>query len=231
MSIRHLNATARVIGRRNALRYLAIGAGSALVAACSGSSGAGGGNDQAAPPAGTATAATASASASATATATATTTATATAPPGDTAKPTVADRAFDAFARGSWNLRSTTSRGEAMTGKVTVQTDGGGNGGWTIAWDGPGDKAATWNGNFLLRGGHLSLNIVDGPEKMTHERAPEALNVPATVGGSVRLTLPWQPPGSADSKSENLAVTYDGTTLTIVHTAGSSRTTHTCTRA
>ncbi|MFF9641477.1 hypothetical protein [Kitasatospora aureofaciens] len=220
MSVRHLHAAARVIGRRNALRYLAIGAGSALVAACSSSTatkGAGSaGGGQAAPPA-------------ATATATATTAAT-TAPTG-AAKPTVADRAFDAFVRGSWNLRSTSSRGEPMAGKVDVQTDGGGNGGWTITWDGASGRAGTWRGSFLLRGGHLSLTLADGPEKLTHERAPEALDVPATVGAGVQLTLPWQPPGSSDSRSENLAVTYDGTTLTVVHTAGSSRTTHTCTRA
>ncbi|WP_033351008.1 hypothetical protein [Kitasatospora aureofaciens] len=227
MSVRHLHAAASVIGRRNALRYLAIGAGSALVAACSsstatksaGSAGSAGGADggQAAPP--TATAATTTA------------TTAATGAPTGAAKPTVADRAFDAFVRGSWNLRSTNSRGEPMAGKVDVQTDGGGNGGWTITWDGASGKAATWRGSFLLRGGHLSLTLADGPEKLTHERAPEALDVPATVGAGVQLTLPWQPPGSSDSRSENLAVTYDGTTLTVVHTAGSSRTTHTCTRA
>ncbi|MGW2377713.1 MULTISPECIES: hypothetical protein [Kitasatospora] len=210
MSIRHLGAAARVIGRRNALRYLAIGAGSALVAACSSSTGSSSGDGgQAAPPAPTATAPT----------------------PTDAVKPTVADRAFDAFVRGDWNVKTSTSRGKTLPGKVTVQTDGGGNGGWTIAWEGLSGKAATWRGNFLLRGGHLSLNIVDGPGTVSREHAPEALNVPATVGGSVQLTLPWQPPGSTDSTSENLAVTYDGTTLTIVHTAGSSKTTHTCTRA
>ncbi|MEU6967207.1 hypothetical protein AB0A71_05580 [Kitasatospora aureofaciens] len=212
MSVRHLHAAARVIGRRNALRYLAIGAGSALVAACSSStatkSTGGAGDGQAAPPPATTTGA-----------------------PTGAAKPTVADRAFDAFVRGSWNLRSTSSRGEPMAGKVDVQTDGGGNGGWTITWDGASGKAATWRGSFLLRGGHLSLTLADGPEKLTHERAPEALGVPATVGAGLQLTLPWQPPGSSDSRSENLAVTYDGTTLTVVHTAGSSRTTHTCTRA
>ncbi|MFI9161322.1 hypothetical protein [Kitasatospora aureofaciens] len=219
MSVRHLHTAARVIGRRNALRYLAIGAGSALVAACSSStatkSAGGADGGQANPPPATTTAAT---------------TATTGAPTG-AAKPTVADRAFDAFVRGSWNLRSTNSRGEPMAGKVDVQTDGGGNGGWTITWDGASGKAGTWRGSFLLRGGHLSLTLADGPEKLTHERAPEALGVPATVGAGVQLTLPWQPPGSSDSRSENLAVTYDGTTLTVVHTAGSSRTTHTCTRA
>ncbi|MFI9366230.1 hypothetical protein ACIG5E_35030 [Kitasatospora sp. NPDC053057] len=220
MSIRHLNAAARVIGRRNALRYLAIGAGSALVAACSSSGSATSGDSgQAAPPA------------TDTGTAPATTAAPAPAPaPTDAAKPTIADRAFDAFVRGSWNLKTTSSRGKDLLGKVTVQTDGGGNGGWTITWEGLSGKAGTWHGSFLLRGGHLSLDIVDGPGTVSGEHAPEALNVPATVGAGVQLTLPWQPPGSADSSRENLAVMYDGTTLTIVHTAGSSKTTHTCTR-
>ncbi|MFF2149480.1 hypothetical protein [Kitasatospora sp. NPDC058190] len=221
MNIRQVGAAARVIGRRNALRYLAIGVGSALVAACSSggsSSGDGGktasGGPAAAPPTGSGDSPAPTA-----------------APPA-TAKPTVADRAFDAFVRGDWTLQSTSSRGKPMHGKVTVQTDGGGNGGWTITWDGQTGKAGTWRGSFLLRGGHLALDFFDGPGPLVNEhRSPEALSVPATVGDSVQLTLPWQPPGSNDSSRENLAVTYDGTTLTIVHTAGSSRTTHVCTRA
>ncbi|MQS13107.1 hypothetical protein F7Q99_12635 [Streptomyces kaniharaensis] len=143
----------------------------------------------------------------------------------------MADRVFDAFVRGSWTIQSTTSHGETVQGKVTVQTDGGGNGGWSIAWDGKSGKDATWHGGFLLRGGHLSLDIFEGPSKLVHERAPEALNVPATVGATIQLTLPWTPPGSIGSSKENLAVDYDGATLRIVHTAGSSKTTHVCTRA
>jgi hypothetical protein len=229
MNIRQVGAAARVIGRRNALRYLAVGVGSALVAACSSgasSSGDGGkaasGGPAAAPPAGSGDSPAPTAAPSATASAA----------PSAGAKPTVADRAFDAFVRGDWTLQSTSSRGKPLHGKVTVQTDGGGNGGWTITWDGQTGKAGTWRGGFLLRGGHLSLTFFDGPGPLVNEhRSPEALSVPATVGDSVQLTLPWQPPGSNDSSRENLAVTYDGTTLTIVHTAGSSRTTHVCTRA
>ncbi|MFH8383906.1 hypothetical protein ACH4E7_23655 [Kitasatospora sp. NPDC018058] len=219
MGIRQFTAAAGVIGRRNALRYLALGVGSALVAACSSSSG----SDSAT---------TADSGSAAPPNSDPTATGQAPAPAAPTAKPTVADRAFDAFVRGSWTVQSTSSRGKPLHSKVTVQTDGGGNGGWTLTFDGLSGKDGTWRGSFLLRGGHLSLDIVDGPAKLAGEhRSPEALNVPATVGDTVQVTLPWQPPGSNDSSKENLAVTYDGTTLTIVHTSGSSRTTHACTRA
>ncbi|WP_228449931.1 hypothetical protein, partial [Streptomyces alkaliterrae] len=39
MAARDIRAAARLVGRRNALRYLALGAASALVAACTGESG------------------------------------------------------------------------------------------------------------------------------------------------------------------------------------------------
>ncbi|MFG3229966.1 hypothetical protein ACGF07_34975 [Kitasatospora sp. NPDC048194] len=134
--------------------------------------------------------------------------------------------------RGTWTVQSTTSRGKAMHGKATVQTDGGGNGGWTITWDtATSGKNATWRGSFLLRGGHLALTIFEGPSPLVNEhRSPEALNVPATIGDAAHLTLPWQPPGTADSSRETLTVNYDGTTLTITHTADTNHTTHTCTR-
>ncbi|MGW2254967.1 hypothetical protein ACWCXH_33005 [Kitasatospora sp. NPDC001660] len=216
MSIRHLGAAARVIGRRNALRYLALGVGSALVAACSSSSGkAADGSDGKAVDGGESSNSPASPAPSS---------------PSTTARPTVADRAFDAFVRGSWTVQSTTSRGKPAQGRVTVETDGGGNGGWTIAWDGTAGKDAVWEGSFLLRGGHLSLSISQGPGNLIQESAPEALNVPATVGGTVQLTLPWKPPGSGNA-GESVAVSYDGTTLRIVHAAGRSTTTHVCTRA
>ncbi|MFD4657847.1 hypothetical protein ACFWP2_19715 [Kitasatospora sp. NPDC058444] len=216
---RGFSAAARVIGRRNALRYLALGAGSALVAAC----GSGGGSGRAAAAGDTGAPSPAAPPSSAPAT-----TATASA----SAKPTVAERAFDAFVRGSWTVRSTTSRGKSTQGTVTVRTDGGGNGGWTIAWEGASGKDATWRGSFLLRGGHLSLTLMEGPNKLVNERPPEALQVPGTVGESVRLALPWTPPGAgAGSSGETLDVSYSGDVLRIVHTAGHSPTTHVCTRA
>jgi hypothetical protein len=142
----------------------------------------------------------------------------------------VAGRAFDAFIKGSWTIESTTPGGHTGRGKATVNADGGGNGGWSIAWEGgPG----TWHGGFLLRGGHLVLDVYEAPKGVQRLTGGEALTVPATVGETVSLTFPWKPPGHRNTNDgQKLSVEYAKNTLRIRHieTSGST-TTHVCTRA
>ncbi|MFJ2577427.1 hypothetical protein [Kitasatospora aureofaciens] len=228
MTIGQIRSAARVIGRRTTLRYLALGVGASPAAACTSSGTSPDGKTQppTSPAAHTPTPATAT-----TTPATAPPTAPATAPA--TAKPTVAERAFDAFVRGNWTLTSTLPGNKSAQGAVTVQADGGGNGGWTIQWSGQAGKAGAWRGTFLLRGGHLALTISDGPTNLTQQHGPQALDVPATLADTIQLTLPWQPPGAGPAADgQRLSVTYSGTTLRIVHTTASGSTsTHVCTRA
>ncbi|MFG2986116.1 hypothetical protein ACGFYQ_33525 [Streptomyces sp. NPDC048258] len=223
MTVREIRTAARLIGRRNALRYLAIGVGTSFLAACAG-------KDPAepaapgpeAPSTGAATAPATTAPASSTPAPAVTSTPTAT--------PTVVGRAFDAFIKGGWTIESTTPGGHTGRGKATVEADGGGNGGWTIEWDG---GAGTWRGGFLLRGGHLVLDVYEAPKGVQRLTGGEALTVPATVGETVSLTLPWRPPGHPDTNDgQKLSVEYAKNTLRIRHIESSgSTTTHVCTRA
>ncbi|MEU8840083.1 hypothetical protein AB0D97_13265 [Streptomyces roseus] len=213
MTVREMRAAAQVIGRRNALRYLAIGVGASLVAACGGK-----GKDPlpGTPPASADPAAGGS-------------------PTGRT--PTgsgggVVARAFDAFIKGDWNLESTTPNGKTVKGKATVNADGGGNSGWTITWTG-GPAPVTWNGGWLLRGGHLVLDVYEAPKGVDRLTGGQALTVPKEVGDDVSLTFPWQPPGHKDaSDGQVLKVTYKNDVLRIVHSEGGhSESVHVCTRA
>ncbi|MEU9304672.1 hypothetical protein [Streptomyces sp. NPDC048269] len=221
MTVREIRTAARLIGRRNALRYLAIGVGASVLAACTGKT-----PDPAAPAGPEAPGAGGPATTAPAPTAPATAPAPSTPPPA----PTVAGRAFDAFIRGNWTIESTTPGGQTGRGKATVNADGGGNGGWTIEWDG---GAGTWHGGFLLRGGHLVLDVYQAPKGVQRLTGGEALAVPATVGETVSLTLPWKPPGHPNANDgQKLSVEYAKNTLTIRHveTSGST-TTHVCTRA
>ncbi|MFG2915882.1 hypothetical protein ACGF0D_23730 [Kitasatospora sp. NPDC048298] len=216
---RRLDAAARVIGRRNALRYVALGVGSALVAACSSSGGDSGGGSSAktdaAPPASP--------------TGTPAPTGSPTTPTAPAAKPTVGERIFDAFVSGTWAIESTSTRGDKAHGKITIESSGR-NGGWTLVWDDLDGKPVTWRGSLLLRGGHLSLSLFEGPKKLMTGH-PEALQVPDTVGDTVQLTFPWAPPGAtAASSKDKLDVSYANNVLTIAHTSGGKPTTHVCTR-
>lgn len=211
--MREIRAAARFIGRRNALRYLAIGVGASVLAACAGKGqdevqdkGQGKGNPAEPGPS----------------------TAAPTAVP--TAAPTMVTRAFDAFIKGAWTIESTTPGGHTGRGKATVNADGGGNGGWSIEWEG---AAGTWHGGFLLRGGHLVLDVYEAPKGVQRLTGGEALTVPATVGETVSLTLPWKPPGHPNANDgQKLSVEYAKNTLRIRHIeAGGSTTTHVCTRA
>ncbi|MER6782143.1 MULTISPECIES: hypothetical protein [unclassified Streptomyces] len=85
-------AAARMAVRRNALRYLAIGVGASLVAACGGK-----GRDGSPAAAGTA--------------------AGASSPTPSATSSGVVARAFDAFVKGDWNPESTTPNGETVKGK------------------------------------------------------------------------------------------------------------------
>ncbi|MFJ9444498.1 hypothetical protein ACIRRH_21850 [Kitasatospora sp. NPDC101235] len=233
MSSRHLsqfrqfNAAARVIGRRNALRYLALGMGASLVAACGGSSGGSTGSGDGKAAAGDAGAPTAAAPGSSDPSAGGA--GTSAVPSAPAAKPTVGERIFDAFVTGTWTIESTSTRGDKAHGKITIES-GGRNGGWTLVWDDLDGKPATWRGSLLLRGGHLSLSFFEGPKKLMNAR-PEALQVPDTVGDTVQLTFPWAPPGAtAASSKDKLDVSYSNNVLRIAHTSGGKPTTHVCTR-
>ncbi|WP_405678807.1 hypothetical protein OG239_26905 [Streptomyces sp. NBC_00868] len=228
MTVREIRAAARLIGRRNALRYLAIGVGASVLAACAGE-----GKDKAATPAPGAPGTDAPASGASGTTAPGTADPAAPTPAASqapTPAPTVAGRAFDAFIKGSWTIESTTPGGHAGRGKATVNADGGGNGGWSIEWEG---AAGTWRGGFLLRGGHLVLDVYEAPKGVQRLTGGEALTVPATVGETASLTFPWKPPGHRNTNDgQKLSVEYAKNTLTIRHieTSGST-TTHVCTRA
>lgn len=108
MSIRTLRTASRIVGRRTALRYLAIGAGAAFLAAC--------GKDKPstqpsdAPP---------SNGSSKT--------------PGGQG---VIERSVEAFLTGAWNIRTTMPGGQTIQGRATVQGQEEANGSWTIEWDG-----------------------------------------------------------------------------------------------
>ncbi|MEV8536660.1 hypothetical protein [Streptomyces sp. NPDC051211] len=229
MTVRDIRTAASLVGRRNALRYLAMGVGASLLAACTGKEKPAAQAPAQAPAAGAAgqnpapSAPVPAPSGSASAAPSATTPA--------PAKKGVLDRSFDAFIRGGWTVQSTTPGGDVARGKATVNAPDGGNGGWTIEWDG---GAGAWNGGFLLRGGRLLIQVFEGPKGLDGRKgAASAHSVPATVGDGFDLTLPWQPPetrGTGDG--QRLSVTYAKNTLTIRHIEPSgSTTTHVCTRA
>ncbi|MEU6864978.1 hypothetical protein ABZ924_17125 [Streptomyces sp. NPDC046876] len=237
MTVRQIRAAARMIGRRNALRYLAIGVGASLVAACTGK------DKAAAPPAGgpaageTSAAPTSAAPSSAPSSAApssgaaASPTAAPPAPPAPSAAGPVA-RAFDAFIRGEWKVESTTPRGETVRGTATIRTDGSGNGGFTIVWDGNG-APVTWSGGWLQRGEHLRIDVYEAPQRLDRLTGGEALSIPAVFGDEISTTLPWQPPGAHNTKDgQQLQVTYRKNVLRIAHTErGGSESVHVCTRA
>lgn len=228
MEMRDIRAAARLVGRRNALRYMAIGAASALVAACTGE------GKKPAPAGGAESGPTNSP------TATAVSPAPPPSEPSGEASPTapspttagVMSRAFDAFVKGRWTVESTTPGNKTVKGTATVTADGGGNGGFTIVWAGEG-APITWSGGWLLRGGHLRIDVYDAPTGVDRLTGGEALTVPKEVGEGASLLLPWQPPGHNDTgDGQRLKVTYKNDVLRIVHTERSgSESVHVCTRA
>ncbi|MCF1594596.1 hypothetical protein [Streptomyces muensis] len=105
------------------------------------------------------------------------------------------------------------------------------DGTWTLDF---GDGKTT-RGTWALQGGRLALQVPEdlgggGPGDM-EEAAAE--NVPASVGDSLSLFLPWQPPGFPGvSDDQRLDVNYSGKNgvLRIRHMESSGMTIHTCTR-
>ncbi|MEV6331608.1 hypothetical protein [Streptomyces sp. NPDC051909] len=206
--MRDIRAVTRVVGRRTALRYLAIGAGASLLAAC-GTGNGGGGKSKSGDGSGS------------------------TGGTGGTGggqpkpKPTVAERALTAFVSGKWSITSQIAGDEKPVTYTANITDGW----WTLEFG----EGQTSNSMWDISGGRLSVQV---PEKLgsgedgdVEEAA--ASNVPATVGDAFSLVLPWQPPGaSGTGGGEKLSVDYSAKTgtLRIRHIDGSSVSTHTCTR-
>ncbi|MFI8320124.1 hypothetical protein [Streptomyces sp. NPDC085529] len=228
--LQQIRAATRLVGRRTTLRYLAVGVASALVAACTGESGK-------SAPAGRKGSGTAAPSHTDSASPTGSSSAASNGSTPDTATPEatttgVMSRAFDAFVKGGWNVESTTPGGETVRGKATVMADGGGNGGFTLVWEGA-SPPVTWSGSWLLRGGHLRIDVFDAPGDLDKLTGGEALTVPKEVGEGTSLLLPWQPPGhSGTGDGQYLKVTYKNDVLRIVHAErGGSESVHVCTRA
>ncbi len=209
--MRDMRAVTRVVGRRTALRYLAIGAGASLLAACG--AGGGSGNDGAKGGNGTDGGA---------------------GSPGGSGgeqpkpKPTVAERALVAFVEGRWSITSRIGDESPFTYTAVIT-----GGWWTLEYG----EGRTSNGMWDISGGRLSVQVPEnlgngGDEGDVKEAA--ASNVPATVGDSLALVLPWQPPGAGGTGGgEKLNVDYTSKTgtLRIRHVDGTSVSTHTCTRA
>ncbi|AWZ04454.1 MULTISPECIES: hypothetical protein [unclassified Streptomyces] len=216
--MRTIRTAARIVGRRTALRYLAIGAGAAFLAACTGKDKPSA-RASAAPPSTDTPSTAGSGSAPPTSSAPAKT-------PGGQG---VIERSVEAFLTGTWSIRTTTPGGQTLRGRATVQGQQEANGKWTIEWEG---GAGTWKGGFVFRRGLLMTQVNEGPKRGA-KGAASAHDVPGKVGDGFDLTLPWQPPekdGTGDG--ERLTVGYAKNTLTIRHfNASGSTTIHTATRA
>ncbi|QTD99148.1 hypothetical protein S1361_17490 [Streptomyces cyanogenus] len=196
MGLDSVRAVSQVVGRRTTLRYLAVGVGASLLAACKGNDDGKGGTTEGEGGSG-----------------------------GTSPAPGVTGKAFAAFVRGSWKVTSEMPGGDTYTYSVTV-TDGV----WTMDL-GEGKSA---KGTWALGNGRLALQV---PERLGDTGADlqnaGAENVPASVGDSVSLGLPWQPPGaSGTGAGERLEVEYDKKAgMRIRHTEQSgSMTVHHCVR-
>ncbi|MGE7391213.1 hypothetical protein ACQKM2_37670 [Streptomyces sp. NPDC004126] len=218
MTIRTMRTAARIVGRRTALRYLAIGAGAAFLAACTGKDKTSA-QPSVAPPSADVPSTAVSGS----------TPPTSSAPSKTPGGQGVIERSVEAFLTGTWNVRTTMPGGQTLTGRATVQGHEEANGSWTIEWDG---GAGTWKGGFVFRRDRLMMQVNEGP-KTGAKGAASAHDVPGKVSDGFDLTLPWQPPETAGTgDGERLTVGYAKNTLTIRHVETSGSTTiHTATRA
>lgn len=140
--------------------------------------------------------------------------------------PGVTGKAFAAFVRGSWKVTSEMPGGDTFSYTMTVD-----DGVWTMDAGGGRTTKGTWS----LQNGRLALRV---PERLGDSDSEledaAAENVPASVGDSVSLGLPWQPPGEPDTGSgERLEVDYNRKAgVRIRHTEPSgSMTVHHCVRA
>ncbi|MGW1889095.1 hypothetical protein ACWCP6_02390 [Streptomyces sp. NPDC002004] len=135
-------------------------------------------------------------------------------------------KAFAAFVRGTWRVDSTSTRGEKATGIAVVE-----DGTWSMTYAGLDSMRGTWS----LRGGRLALRAPESPRDPEDLADAAATQVPATVGDSVSVVLPWQPPGAPGAgDGQKLDVAYNAKegVLRIRHIeASGSMTIHSCTRA
>ncbi|MEU5808952.1 hypothetical protein [Streptomyces sp. NPDC047718] len=210
MTVREIRTAARLVGRRTTLRYLALGAGAALLSACTGK------DEPATSPTSPAPSTTSAESTSPSAPASPSATATAAAPPTPTPAATgVVGRAFAEFVKGAWTIRSTLPGGgiggRKDTGRATVREDGT----WTIVWSG---IAGTWTGRWSMHRGRLDLQVLTGPAHLTDPdvSTSSAQKVPETVKDDFGINLPWYPMGAQDLFGR-LEVAYNGTDLRIRH--------------
>ncbi|MFJ9867447.1 hypothetical protein [Streptomyces sp. NPDC101165] len=195
MSMDAVRAASQMVGRRTTLRYLAIGVGASLLAACKG-------NDKAADDN----------------------------KGGDNSSGVsgVTGRAFASFVHGSWKVTSQSPGASGETHTYSAIVD---DGVFTLDFGGGKTAKGTWS----LQGGRLALRA---PERLgddsgeLHDAAAE--NVPATVGDTVSVGLPWQPPGESGTGSgQRLEVDYNKKAgVRIRHfDASGSMTIHQCIRA
>ncbi|MEW2413714.1 hypothetical protein AB0953_08325 [Streptomyces sp. NPDC046866] len=216
VTVREIRAAARMVGRRTALRYLALGAGAALVSACTG-------KDR---PAGPTQAATASATAGQTPPSAS--------GPSASASPAsgVVGRAFAAFVTGAWTISSTlpggdNGAGRKDTGRAAVNPDGT----WTIVWTGVN---GIWSGRWSLHRGRLDLQVLTGPAHLTDPDVSTSFaeKVPDSVDGPTARLLPWFPMGAQDVFG-HLDVAYNGKDQLRIHHLDLRGTIsiHMCTRA
>ncbi|MEU6861738.1 hypothetical protein ABZ924_00455 [Streptomyces sp. NPDC046876] len=221
MTVREIRAAARMVGRRTALRYLALGAGAALVSACTG-------KDKPAPGPASATATAAPGPALATGSASPS----ATAPPSASPASGVVGRAFAEFVKGAWTISSTlpggdTGAGRKDTGRASVNPDGT----WTIVWTGVN---GTWSGRWSLHRGRLDLQVLTGPKHLTDPDISTSFaeKVPDTVDGPASQLLNWFPMGAQDVFG-HLDVAYNGKDQLRIHHLDlrGNLSIHMCTRA
>ncbi|MFI5688687.1 hypothetical protein [Streptomyces sp. NPDC051636] len=204
MSIEAWRAASRLVGRRTTLRYLTVGVGASLLAACKGNDegkGKGPGKSQrTGKDEGTAGTS------------------------GSSPAPGVTGKAFAAFVRGSWKVTSKPSSGAPFSYSMNIA-----DGTWSMNGDGK-----SVNGTWALQDGRLVMSVPEdmGGDSSGGQSAA-ASNVPASVGNSVNQVLPWQPPGTAGTGSgQRLEVMYADGVLHIRHVDENGSTTeHTCTRA
>ncbi|MFF4039611.1 lipocalin family protein [Streptomyces sp. NPDC001816] len=210
MSLDGIRAASRTVGRRTALRYLAVGVGASLLAACRGN-----GNDESA----------AKGKGKGTGDGSDGTKGGSGGGSSSSPAPGVTGKAFAAFVRGTWKVTSTMPGGEKVSFSAVVD-----DGVWTL--NGAGGKSV--KGTWALQGGRLVMSV---PEDMggdsSGEQSAAASGVPASVGSSANQVLPWQPPGTSGTNSgQRLEVMYANGVLHIRHVdANGSTTEHTCTRA
>ncbi|MFK0254356.1 hypothetical protein [Streptomyces sp. NPDC090445] len=224
MTVREIRTATRLVGRRTTLRYLALGAGAALLSACTG-------KDKPATPASPSAPESPSTSASASPTASAS----ASPSPSASASPTpaatgVVGRAFAEFIKGAWTIRSTLPGGgiggRKDTGRAAIREDGT----WTIVWSG---IAGTWTGTWSMRRGRLDLQVLTGPKELTEPDVSHSSvdKVPETVKDNLGIMLPWFPLGAQDMFGR-LEVAYNGTELRIRHfDMSGTMSIHVCNRA